>query len=297
MSPTEIYSLRVQGVLSTHRNSARNVVAAALKRLAHRNPNVQLYTLTLVEALSKNCGLEIHREISSRAFTQGLEKLVTDRVCASLNITGQVSMDLTYVSQTTHDKVRKRVLGLVAIWSAEFEKDSSLGMMEECYENLKSKGATRMIHSVCIRMLKNRTQDTSSKHQMSHLHLKSTMTFGDVRRRNFSAYWSSLCSTRVAVLNGTLTRWPHPVALGDLVQEAQNKRLRLLRCPHRGRHPHPNLRSHHRPMAATFPRRQLLLSPVSNPMSPQPPSPLSQARLLLLHPPSPLIQSRTVRRS
>ncbi|OSD05264.1 hypothetical protein PYCCODRAFT_1405847 [Trametes coccinea BRFM310] len=99
---------------------ARNVLAAAIKRLAHRNPNVQLYTLTLVEALSKNCGVEVHREIASRAFTQCLEKLVTDR--------------------TTHDKVRKRVLNLVAVWTAEFEKDPTLGLMEECYENLKSRG-------------------------------------------------------------------------------------------------------------------------------------------------------------
>ncbi|KAI0358316.1 hypothetical protein OH77DRAFT_1587989 [Trametes cingulata] len=99
---------------------ARNVIAASLKRLTHRNPNVQLYTLTLVEALSKNCGIEVHREIASRAFTQGLEKLVTDR--------------------TTHDKVRKRALNLVAIWTAEFEKDPTLGLMEECYETLKGKG-------------------------------------------------------------------------------------------------------------------------------------------------------------
>ncbi|KAI0675956.1 hypothetical protein C8Q78DRAFT_964306 [Trametes maxima] len=99
---------------------ARNVIAASLKRLAHRNPNVQLYTLALVEALSKNCGIDVHREIASRAFTQALEKLVTDR--------------------TTHDKVRKRVLGIVAVWTAEFEKDPTLGLMEECYENLKSKG-------------------------------------------------------------------------------------------------------------------------------------------------------------
>lgn len=55
-------------------------MAAVLKRLAHRNPNVQLYTLTLAESLTKNCGIEVHREIASRAFTQGLEKLVTDRV-------------------------------------------------------------------------------------------------------------------------------------------------------------------------------------------------------------------------
>ena len=59
---------------------ARNVVAAILRRLTHRTSNVQLYTLTLAESLTKNCGVELHREIASRAFTQGLEKLITDRV-------------------------------------------------------------------------------------------------------------------------------------------------------------------------------------------------------------------------
>jgi hypothetical protein len=64
--------------------SAHNVIAALLKRLAHRNPNVQLYTLSLSDSLSKNCGIKVNKEIASRAFTQGLEKLVTDRVCAWL---------------------------------------------------------------------------------------------------------------------------------------------------------------------------------------------------------------------
>ncbi|PCH36278.1 hypothetical protein WOLCODRAFT_82090 [Wolfiporia cocos MD-104 SS10] len=99
---------------------ARNVISAVYKRLAHRNPNVQLYTLTLAEALTKNCGIEVHREVASRAFTQGLEKLITDR--------------------TTHDKVRHRALSLVALWTAEFENDPTLGIMEECHESLKSKG-------------------------------------------------------------------------------------------------------------------------------------------------------------
>ncbi|KAF9806993.1 hypothetical protein IEO21_08404 [Rhodonia placenta] len=99
---------------------ARNVVAAVLRRLSHRNPNVQLYTLTLSESLTKNCGIEVHREIASRAFTQGLEKLIADR--------------------TTHEKVRKRALALVAMWTAEFENDTTLGIMEECFESLKSKG-------------------------------------------------------------------------------------------------------------------------------------------------------------
>lgn len=59
---------------------ARNVIAALLKRLAHRSPNVQLYALSLAESLSKNCGVELHRELASRAFTGALEKLVVDRV-------------------------------------------------------------------------------------------------------------------------------------------------------------------------------------------------------------------------
>ncbi|KAF9480351.1 hypothetical protein BDN70DRAFT_805464 [Pholiota conissans] len=98
---------------------AHAAIAAILKRLAHRNPNVQLYALSLTEALSKNTGIEVHRELASRAFTQGLEKLITDR--------------------NTHEKVRRRALGLIAMWTAEFEKDETLGIMEDCYNNLKAK--------------------------------------------------------------------------------------------------------------------------------------------------------------
>ncbi|KAJ6520673.1 hypothetical protein DFH09DRAFT_851751, partial [Mycena vulgaris] len=98
---------------------AHNVVAALLKRLAHRNPNVQLYTLSLAEALSKNCSIELHREIASRAWTAGLERVITDR--------------------NTHEKVRTRALGLVAMWTAEFAEDSTLGIMQECHDSLKAK--------------------------------------------------------------------------------------------------------------------------------------------------------------
>lgn len=98
---------------------ARNVIAAILKRLAHRNPNVQLYSLTLSESLSKNCTKDLHSEIASRAFTQALERLITDR--------------------TTHDKVRNRALMLIAMWTEDFESDPTLGIMEECYQSLKAK--------------------------------------------------------------------------------------------------------------------------------------------------------------
>ena len=61
-------------------NRAHAVIAAILKRLAHRNPNIQLFALSLEVALSKNLDIVVHREIASKAFIQGLEKLITDRV-------------------------------------------------------------------------------------------------------------------------------------------------------------------------------------------------------------------------
>lgn len=56
-------------------------------------------------------------------------------------LTGDGLIDDSDFRQTTHDKVRKRALQLVAVWTGEFEKDPTLGIVEECYENLKSKGA------------------------------------------------------------------------------------------------------------------------------------------------------------
>ncbi|KAG6899047.1 hypothetical protein C0993_001399 [Termitomyces sp. T159_Od127] len=106
-------------VLEEGQQGAHNVIASILKRLAHRNPNVQLYALSLTESLSKNCDVQLHREIASKAFTQGLEKLVTDR--------------------TTHEKVRKRALSLIWTWTAEFENDPTLGVMEDCYNALRAK--------------------------------------------------------------------------------------------------------------------------------------------------------------
>ena len=65
-----------------------------MKRLAHRNPTVQLFALSLSESLGKNLGVNVHREMASRAFTQGLEKLITDRV-SNHRYGFQLSPDMT----------------------------------------------------------------------------------------------------------------------------------------------------------------------------------------------------------
>lgn len=86
--------------------SAKDVVASLIKRLAHRNANVQLYTLEvgchilcrmgvpiillimvnqLANALSQNCESKMHRELSSRSFTDAMLRLASERVRARMN--------------------------------------------------------------------------------------------------------------------------------------------------------------------------------------------------------------------
>lgn len=91
-----------------------------MKRLVHRNANVQIYSLTLSDALSKNCGEIAHQELASRSFTQTLQRIVTDR--------------------NTHDTVKKKSISLIKEWKSEWGNDESLGLIRETMESLKTAG-------------------------------------------------------------------------------------------------------------------------------------------------------------
>ncbi|RGB32060.1 hypothetical protein C1646_707563 [Rhizophagus diaphanus] len=99
---------------------ARDCVAAIQKRLLHRNPNVQGYALTLSNSLVKMCSINVHKEISSRAFTQTLTRILQDK--------------------STHGTVKDRILDLIQEWSNEFRSDDTLSLMEETMNNLRSQG-------------------------------------------------------------------------------------------------------------------------------------------------------------
>lgn len=100
--------------------SARDCISAIIKRLVHRNANVVLYALTLTEALVKNCELLAKREVASRAFTTTLTRIMSD--------------------SQVHLKVKERILHLVQEWTEQFRSESTLGLMEETYLQLKSQG-------------------------------------------------------------------------------------------------------------------------------------------------------------
>ncbi|KAL8701905.1 MAG: hypothetical protein Q9201_004662 [Fulgogasparrea decipioides] len=97
---------------------AKDAVASMIKRLAHRNANVQLYTLELANALSQNCGPQMHRELASRSFTDAVLRLANDR--------------------NTHQQVKAKILERLAEWTEMFSKDPDLGIMEQAYMKLKS---------------------------------------------------------------------------------------------------------------------------------------------------------------
>ncbi|KAF9181756.1 ESCRT-0 subunit protein hse1 [Haplosporangium sp. Z 767] len=99
-------------------NSGRDCLSSIQKRLANKNANVILYSLTLCESLAKNCGLKAQREISSRAFTSLLVKILNEKA--------------------THPAVRQRILELIQQWAFEFRADPSLGVMDETYQQLRS---------------------------------------------------------------------------------------------------------------------------------------------------------------
>ncbi|KAK9700925.1 ESCRT-0 subunit protein hse1 [Basidiobolus ranarum] len=99
-------------------DGGRDCIAAVSKRLTHRNANVLLYALSLTEALVKNCGIEVHREVSSRAFTTHLVRMLNDR--------------------NVHELVKKRILELIQLWNFEFRNDTSLNLMQETYSQLRA---------------------------------------------------------------------------------------------------------------------------------------------------------------
>ncbi|EXJ64181.1 signal transducing adaptor molecule [Cladophialophora yegresii CBS 114405] len=112
------YILDVCDRVSSSESGSKDVVAAMIKRLAHRNANVQLYTLELANALSQNCGINMHRELASRSFTDALLRLANDR--------------------NTHQQVKSKILERMEEWTKMFASNTELGIMEQAYMRLKA---------------------------------------------------------------------------------------------------------------------------------------------------------------
>ncbi|KAK9343805.1 hypothetical protein V1522DRAFT_412249 [Lipomyces starkeyi] len=99
-------------------DGSKVAVTILQKRLAHRSANVQLYALTLANSLAQNCGTKMHRELASRAFTQTLIRMATDR--------------------TVHASVKSRLLEVMEGLVKVFRHDPSLDIMADALVQVKT---------------------------------------------------------------------------------------------------------------------------------------------------------------
>ncbi|KAJ3929644.1 MAG: hypothetical protein NXY57DRAFT_1092058 [Lentinula lateritia] len=86
--------------------------------LSHNEPNAQFNALSHADALSKNCGVTVNREIASRAFTAGLEKLIN--------------------SPATHHKVERYALSSISRWTRKWADAEGLPTMKDRFNTLEA---------------------------------------------------------------------------------------------------------------------------------------------------------------
>ncbi|ETS74429.1 hypothetical protein PFICI_14295 [Pestalotiopsis fici W106-1] len=150
--------------VATDPNGPSQAVQATIKRLAHRNANVQLYTLELANALSQNCGKPMHRELASRAFTDALLKLANDR--------------------NTHQQVKAKILERMKEWSDMFSKDADLGIMYDAYFRLKQTNPTLQPPSA---PQKNRLTELDRQKEEEELQMALQLSLQDEERKKKAA--------------------------------------------------------------------------------------------------------------
>ncbi|XP_047143304.1 TOM1-like protein 2 isoform X1 [Hydra vulgaris] len=104
----------------------KDAIKAIRKRLtsSQKNNKCILYTLVVLEAAVKNCGIRFHKQVASKEFLSDLTKLLGGQK-------NQVA-----VSQEVQDKV----LSLVQMWSDAFSSSPEFQQVRVCYETLKTQG-------------------------------------------------------------------------------------------------------------------------------------------------------------
>lgn len=99
----------------------KDAMRSIVRQLNHRNPHVQLQTITLLDACVNNSRKQFHLEVASREFEQEFKKHV--------------------LSPATHKRVSSRLLASLQKWAeTEFRTDLQLALIPSLYRMLQDEG-------------------------------------------------------------------------------------------------------------------------------------------------------------
>ncbi|KAG2220857.1 hypothetical protein INT45_010919 [Circinella minor] len=102
--------------------NAKDAMRSLHKRLQHKNPNVQMATLSLTDTCVKNGGDQFVREIASREFMEGISSIVH--------------------SSSTDYNVRIRTLAILQTWAIAAKNTPSLSYLTDTYNLFRAEGVS-----------------------------------------------------------------------------------------------------------------------------------------------------------
>ncbi|KAJ3198883.1 Vacuolar protein-sorting-associated protein 27 [Entophlyctis luteolus] len=113
---------------------ARYAVLTIKRRLLHKNPNVQLLAIKLLDTCAKNCGSHFLVEVASRDFMDSL-----------VSVSGSLQMSSL--------EVRKAALALIQTWGLSFKGRPELSYACEVYDTLKREDAVRVCDGCMLKLV------------------------------------------------------------------------------------------------------------------------------------------------
>ncbi|KAI9261133.1 hypothetical protein BY458DRAFT_576088 [Sporodiniella umbellata] len=115
-------NLEISDEIRSKKVNPKDAMRSLKERLSHKNPNVQLATLSLVDTCVKNSGDMFLREVATREFMDSLVSVLKSSAC---------NVD-----------VRDRLLSIIQTWGTASRNNPRLSYMHDTYTLLKAEGMT-----------------------------------------------------------------------------------------------------------------------------------------------------------
>ncbi|KAI7894289.1 uncharacterized protein EV154DRAFT_98059 [Mucor mucedo] len=115
--------LEISDQIRSKKVNAKDAIKSLKQRLGHKNPNVILATLSLVDTCMKNSGSSFVKEVATREFMEEITHLIK-------------------VPTGCNQDVKQKVLYLIQVWGIASKGNTSLSYISGTYSLLRAEGYT-----------------------------------------------------------------------------------------------------------------------------------------------------------